>query len=228
MMDTTLNQPLCCTDPEAFEQVWSRVMGGRSSQITVKSFACENETTAEQQRPLLPEESMALLPRITEERPCSPMVPEENMPTLPCFGEISLKTLLETAILATVDGLEAYKKLERQLPLKLKPILLESLLKRKKVLNQLETSYFLLVGEDFLAQYPATTEHLYSPPVPADQRLRTLFRKTQELQLLFKQSALETEDVCFTTLFLQVDKELKEEISTLHRLLESLFWLRSK
>lgn len=256
MNDSTLSTPLCCTDPVAFEAVWSRVMKGRNSPITLKettvtveSCSCvPNEPTLPSQ-PVLPD--LPNLPNLPEGNlpdvpnrpnfpvfPNLPNLPEGNLPDvpdplpettpLPCFGAISVKSLLETALLTTLEGLDAYKKLERQLPYKLKGTLLESLNQRKKILNQLETAYFLLVGEDFLSQNPNTTEFIYSPPIPADQRIRGLFRQTQELQLLFKKSALETEDVCFTTLFLQLDIELKEEISTLHRILESLFWLRLK
>lgn len=225
MKDSTLSCPLSCTDPATFEAVWSRVMQGKTSPITLKETATTPLVTA--CLPSIPANPTTPdIPTIPD-IPARPTFPSEDT-ILPCFGEFSVKNLLETAILSALDGLEAYKKLERQLPYKLKASLLDSLNQRKKILNQLETAYFLLVGEDFLLSHPSTTEFIYSPPVPADQRIRTLFRQTQELQLLFKKSALETEDVCFTTLFLQLDKELKEEISTLHRILESLFWLRLK
>ncbi len=140
----------------------------------------------------------------------------------PCFGEASAQDFLLQAVKACLEALEDFQKLEKQLPQKLKPAVLTLSTARKKQLNQLDTAYFLLTGQQ--ASPPMTLAQ--SAPVPADQRLRHRFRQAQQWQSLFQKQAFTTEDACLTTLFLNLELAMKEELTRLHSLVEAVFWMK--
>lgn len=180
-----------CQDPEIFQSVWSRVMGGNSSPIALRST------------PDLP-----------------PVAPATSQ--LFCFGQEGGKSVLEEGMWSCADALEDFRKLEKQLPQKLKSSLLPLVQSRKKGYNQLETAYFLMVGEN----YTITLEE--SPPVPADQRLRHRFQQGQQWQQRYQEAAFRSQDSCLTTLFLQLEQVMKEEVSGLHQLVQAVFWLKNQ
>lgn len=205
MLDLNFQQPLVCQDQEKFEAVWARVMEGKPNPIIVKKT---KETTCT--GTITPESSIKKEEKIL------------------CFGEQSAQTLLAQGISAQVKALEDMKKLEKQLPQSLKPQVVCLITQRKKQLNQLETAYFLLVGEDYRINHPETLEYIHPKPVPADLRLRHLFREAQVWQAIYQKAAFSSFDSCLTTLFLQLESALKEEVISLHTLVEAVFWLRHK
>lgn len=195
---------LQCQDPAVFQAVWARVMEGKPNPIALKPI----------QTPAIPQQtanqSKDLLYRQAE--------------TLPCLGAEDQASFLSSALFASLQTLEEFRKLEKQLPQKLKPALLPLVSARKKQFNQLETAYFLLMGEN--TPYPSTLD--CPAPVPADQRLRHCFRQAQIWQGLYQKSAFQTQDSCLTSLYLLLESAMKEEVHSLHQLVEGLFWLRNR
>ncbi len=155
-----------------------------------------------------------------EKRQTSP--PKPAPPTYSCFGDMSAKENLALALGASSMALEEYQKLERQLPQKLKSALYSLLKDSKKEYNQLESAYFLLTGES----YPPAKSLVQSPPVPADRRLRQRFLAAQKGQSNYQKWAFSSDDSCFTSLFLQLELQKKEEVTALQKLIQEFFWLR--
>ncbi len=187
---------LQCQDPAVFEAVWGRVMAGKPNPIAVG----RGDVPAK------------VAPSAVKENP------------LPCLDAEEEREFLEKALLSTLETLEEFGKLEKQLPQKLKPALAPLYSARKKEFNQLETAYFLLMGEN--TPYPSTLD--YAVPVPADKRLRHCFRQAQRWQGEFQKSALRTGDSCLTSLYLMLETAMKEEVLGLHALVEGLFWLKNR
>ncbi|MFI3254855.1 MAG: hypothetical protein R3Y63_11040 [Eubacteriales bacterium] len=139
-----------------------------------------------------------------------------------CFGDMSAKDHLETALSASSLALGDYQKLEKQLPQKLKSALYPLIKEVKREYNQLESAFFLLTGES----HPPTGSLLQSPPVAADKRLRERFLAAQVGQSNYQKWAFASQDSCFTTLFLQLEIQKKEEVQALQKLIQEFFWLR--
>lgn len=185
-------QQLAHNEVAKFEAVWSRVMDGKPNPIVSARVKAKERPAPKQ---------------------------EEKYP---CFGEESAQDFLKQAVKSCLEALEDFRKLEKQLPQKLKPAVQTLTTARKKQLNQLDTAYFLLTGQQ--ASPPMTLEQ--SAPVPADQRLRHRFRQAQQWQGLFQKQAFTTEDACLTTLFLNLEMAMKEELTRLHSLVEAVFWMK--
>lgn len=244
MSEMKLEQPIICQDEARFAMVWERVMGGNDNPIVVgkggkqEKILCYSQEFEEEHGEGYNMEQVGEKVIFAEKKetavltlggsclPSYPMDEEEQEDTILCFGEKSGKNLLAQGILATLEAMEEYKKLEKQLPQKLKPQVQELCGKRKKQLNQLETAYFLLVGEDFLLNHPDTLEYIHQKPVPADQRLRRRFREAQIWQGIYQKGAYTSQDSYLTTLFLDLELGMKEETREVHRLVEALFWMK--
>lgn len=184
---------LQCQDPQVFQAVWARVMEGKPN-------------------PIVPRHP----PSTT--RGCA--VPPDH-PVF-CFGDTEQGNFLQQACQANQDSQEEYRKLEKQVPQRLKPQVSALLQGRKRQKSQLETAYFLLTG-----QVVALSPVEYAP-MPADQRLRQRFRQAQQWQVAFQKQAHVTGDSCFTSLYLLLETGMKEEVLALHDLVEAVFWLRNR
>lgn len=201
-------EELQCQDPKVFEAVWARVMEGKPNPIALKQ-------TRPIQTPAIPQETGNQSKDLLYRSP-----PE----TVPCLGLESQAPFLLEALCACYLALEAFGKLEKQLPQKLKPALIPLVSARKKQFNQLETAYFLLTGEN--ASIPASLT--LPAPVPADARLRHCFRQAQLWQGYYQKSAFQVEDPCLTSLYLMLESAMKEEVKEIHALVEGVFWGRRR
>lgn len=199
-----MEYPLEILDQKKFQQVWDRVMEGKPSPIVVGPD-CNPSPPAPTAK--------------TQSTP--PCVPEE--PTLPCFGIPSESTYVETALAYGKQCLEDYQKLQRQVPKELSQQLRPLCLKAKEAVCRLETAYFLLTGEAFASTTTPSTQ-----PLSPEQRLRKLFQDCQRLQLYYQKTAFLTKDSCLTTLFLQQELSLREEIQQIQWLLGDLFCWKDK
>lgn len=182
---------LQCQDPIVFQSVWERVMKDKPNPIVIGS---------------------------APKKPVPTPVPTQVPPL--CFGELQQADILEKALVATVDSLEDFQKLEKQLPHRCKSALHPLIQQCKKRKNQLDTAYFLLKGEYYTNYHPQTT------PVPADQRLRHRFIQGQKWQVIYQKTAFACEDSCLTSLFLLLELAMKEEVLALHSLIETVIWLK--
>lgn len=189
-------EELICPDQATFASVWARVMEGKPNPIVVGA--------SPQKQP--------------------PKAPSGEKPKAFCFADPKEEPLLQEALLASGTAVEDFRKLEKQLPQSLKPLVHGLITRRKKEFNQIETALFLLTGEK--TPLPHTTE--IPIPVAADRRLRQRFLLAQEWQRRYQKAAFQTEDSCLTTLFLQLESALKEEVKTLHTLVEEVFWLKNR
>lgn len=230
-----LKEPLLCQNAIHFESVWNRVMEGRTNPIIIKkSSPSQISCPSSPDSPNLPTLPSPPSPCTSCSLPMDFTIidkdsqKEECQATMPCFGDKSQKKMLEQAIFATLDGIEDYKKLENQLPPPLKGEICSLCHEKKKARNQLETAYFLLTGEDFLENTPQTTEYIHPTPVPADKRLRHRFREAQKWQSIYQKLAFQCQDSCFTTLYLGLERATKEEVATLHKVVEEMFSLKNK
>lgn len=202
MNQELFSQELTLTDQDAFSSVWNRVMKGRESPIVVGTSVKIAQAT----------------PNVTKKI----STPSEEK--LLCFGEISSQNLLGECILTCSAAVEDYLKLNKQLPQKLKTQSIHLEQQRKQELNQLETAFFLTTGENFLKMNPKTLEFTPSAPLTPEQRLRLRFQDAQRSQAIYQKAALQSYDSCLTTLFLQLEVAMKEEVAALHALTQEYFW----
>ncbi len=147
---------------------------------------------------------------------------KESKNTMPCYGDISAKDFLASAITACHVALAEYVKLNKQVPKQCKSVVEEMILAVKTEKTQLETAYFLITGEECHA--PTTFAQL--APMSWENRIRELFYHGQLWQDKYQKQAFLVEDSCLTSLYLQLEREKRQEVSGLKALMETLFGMK--
>ncbi len=196
-----MEYPLEIADQRKFQQVWERVMKGKPNPIVVGSSGSASQGQSG----------------------TTPSVCTAETSDLPCFGVVGESGYVETALGYGRAAVEDYEKLQRQIPRELLGKVQELAVTGKGAVCQLETAYFLLTG-DLLPTANQNAPTALSP----EQRLRKLFRDRQSLQLYYQKTAFLTKDSCVTTLFLQQELALREEVQKIQALLVEFFCWKEK